>query len=157
MSSPGSLAWMTYNRMIGMVIRKNNGTATSSRNKRKKVIELTAFFNHLDFSLLGTCLASHKPVNNGSSPTDLVRSDVLVAVLKFQSSRRYVDGCSLGHPLNRHPVQFDLVCLGNVRKKSAQTAQHHTIPLIRRVLTKCPTSFWEIITVILMSELLETT
>jgi len=144
--------------MIGMGMRKKNkGTATSSRSKGKEVVEPTAFFNHLDFSLLGTCLTSHKPVNNESSPTDLVRSDVLVAAFEFQSSRRYVDGCSLGHPLNRHPVQFDPVRLGNVSKKSVQTARRHTIPLIRRVLINCSTSFWEIITVISMAELFETT
>jgi hypothetical protein len=40
--------------MIGMGMReKNNGRATSSRSKGKEVVGLTAFFNHLDFSLLG--------------------------------------------------------------------------------------------------------
>jgi hypothetical protein len=143
--------------MIGNAQKKKNGRATSSRSKGKKVVEPTAFFNHLDFSLLGTCLTSHKPVNNGSSPTDLIRSDFLVAVFEFQSSRRYVDGCSLVNPSNRHPVQFDPVRLGNVSKQSVQTARRHTIPLICRVLIKCSTSFWEIITVILMAELSETT
>jgi hypothetical protein len=103
---------------LGWEWAKKNGTATSSRGKGKAVIEPTAFFNRLDLSLLGKCLVSHKPVDNASSPTDLVRSDVLVSKLKFQSSRRYIDGCSRGRPLDWHPVQFDPVRLSSVRKKS---------------------------------------
>ncbi|SRR6266851_6386151 len=138
-------------------MRENKGTATSSRSMGKELAEPTAFFDHLDFSLLGTCLASHKPVNNGSRPTDLVRCDGLASRLKFQSSRRYVDRCSLGHPPNWHPVQFDPVRLSNIRKKLAQRAPRHTIPLILKILMKCSTSSWEIITVIVMAELLEDT
>ena len=69
-----------------------NQTATSSRRQSKELDEPTALFNHLNFSLLKACLTSHKPVNNRSSPTDLVRSDALVVLLKFQSSRRNVNG-----------------------------------------------------------------
>jgi hypothetical protein len=103
----------------------------------------------------GIGLASRKPVNTRSSPTDLIRSDALGATVKFQSSRRYVYRCPHSRSLDWHPVQSDPARLGHITKKSAQRARRLTIPLILKVLTKCSTSFEVIITVIVMATSLE--
>lgn len=102
--------------------KEKNAKTTSSRSKRRESAKPTAFFNHLNFTLLKMGLGSHKPVNTRSSPTDLVRSDTLTT-LKFQSGRRYVDRCSHSCPLKWNSVQFDPVRLRHITKNPAWRTQ----------------------------------
>jgi hypothetical protein len=142
-------------RIIGMEMRKETMerrrqvaiSGGSQPNVPPSSTTLTLF--------CGICLASRKLVNTRSSPTDLIRSDALGAIVKFQSSRRYVNRCPHSRSLNWHPVQSDPARLGHITKKSVQRARRLTIPLILKVVTKCSTSFEAIITVIVIATSLE--